>query len=283
MLGLNNSLPYQNGSYLSSDEIYTSTVYLEFDGVNEYGELSGSGKETFMHAVGATGGTISFWVRSSDIYHGTNNGFRYITGGFAFSSPNVNSFYIATKNDSGTNRIVVLRSDLNIATSVTTVWSDFKTNSADHLSDNTWHHIAVTIKPFSSTWRTLLYVDGSITTLTTGGGTATGVNASNSADPSSADLSQTMARYNTIYSAMDINEMATWSTDLSSSEISYIYNQGLTGLNFAVDAGDYTSSADLYTWHTMGEKTQLGETVEPDSAGLDRHMTLYNAPSRLEH
>ena len=225
MLGLNNSLPYQNGSYLS-DDTYTSTVYLEFDGVNEYGELSGSDKETFMHAVGPTGGTISFWVRSSDIYHPTNGVFRYFMGGFAFSSPNVNSFYIATKNDSGTNRIVILRSDLNIGTGATTVWSDFKTNSADHLSDNTWHHIAVTIKPFSSTWRTLLYVDGSIVSLTAGGVTSTGVNASNSSTPSAADLTQTIARYNTIYSAMDINEMATWSTELSSSEISYIYNYG---------------------------------------------------------
>lgn len=281
MLGLGKTITKE--SYVSPVAAeYSSTVYLEFDGANEYGELSGSAKETFLHAVGTTGGTISFWVRSSDIYHGSSGGFRYIMGGFAFSSPNVNTFYIATKNDSGTNRIVTLRTDLNVATGAQTTWSDFKTSSADHLSDNTWHHIAVTIKPFGSSWRTLLFVDGTGATLTSGG-VSTGVNASNSSDPSAPDSPQTIARYNTIYSAMDINEMATWSTELSSSEISYIYNQGLTGFDFTQNAGDYTSASDLYTWHTMGEKTQLGETVEPDSSGNNRDMTLYNAPSRPTH
>jgi len=278
MLGLGNTVTKQ--LYVSSAAAeYDSTVYLEFDGVNEYGELSGSGKETFLHAVGTTGGTISFWVRSSDIYHSGSGNFRYMIGGFAFSSPNVNTFYIATKNDSGTNRIVTLRSDLNVATGTSTVWSDFKTDSADHLSDNTWHHIAVTIKPHGSSWRTLLFVDGTGATLTTHGSS---VNASNSSDPSAADFPQTIARYNTIYSAMDINEMASWSTELSSSEISYIYNQGLTGFDFTQNAGDYTSASDLYTWHTMGEKDET-ESIEPDSSGNNRDMTLFNAPSRLTH
>ena len=63
MLGLGTSPGKQN--YASFSTKYKSTKYLEFDGVSEYGELLESNSETFMDAVGTTGGTMCFWVRSS--------------------------------------------------------------------------------------------------------------------------------------------------------------------------------------------------------------------------
>ncbi len=259
---------------------YRGSKFLAFDGVNEYGELLGSNSETFMDAIGTTGGTISFWVRSSDFYPSTNNQYSYMIGAYAFSLPNVSSFYIATRNDSGTNRIVIVRSDLNIFTSTFTTWADFKSVSADDLTDDTWHHIAVTIKPFSSSWRTLLYVDGSAVSVTT---LTNPVNASNSSSPANSNIVMTMARYNTIYDQFDLNEVAMWSSELSASEISYIYNQGLSGFDFTQNFSDYTSKDDLYSWYKMGDDPDSSSSLELDSSGNDRDMTLYNGPDRTSH
>lgn len=259
---------------------YTGTKFIAFDGVNEYGELLSSDSETFMDAVGTTGGTMSFWVRSSDFYSSTNNQYSYMMGQYFFSFPHVKSFYIGTRNDSGTNRIIIYRADLNIGNSTFTRWSDFKSVSADDLTDNTWHHIAVTLKPFGSSWRTLLYVDGDAVSLTTLGGA---VNASNTATPAASGMNMTMGRYNTIYDQFDLNEIAFWSSELSSSEISYIYNQGLSGFDFTQNFSDYQSKDDLYAWYKMGDDPDSTESLEPDSSGNDRDMTLYNSPDRSAH
>lgn len=277
MLGLGKTITKE--SYVSSADKYKSTVYLEFDGVNEYGELLASDSETFMDAVGTTGGTMCFWVRSSDFYSSTNNQYSYMMGQYHFVFPKVSSFYIGTRNDGGTNRLIVYRSDLEITTSTFTRWSDFKTVGADHLTDDTWHHIALTLKPFGNSWRTNLYVDGASVSLTTLGGT---VNASNTATPANSNMNMTMARYNNVYDPFDLNEVAFWSTELSAAEIDFIYDQGITGMDFTKESGDYASSADLYAWYQMGEKDET-ESIEPDSSGNSRDMTLYNAPSRLAH
>lgn len=278
MLGLGTSLGKQN--YASFGAKYKSTKYLEFDGVNEYGELLGSDSETFMDAVGTTGGTMSFWVRSSDFYQTTNNAYNYMIGGYYFAFPNVSSFYIGTRNDGGTNRMIVYRADLNIMTSTFTRWSDFKSVGSDHLTDDTWHHIALTLKPFGNSWRTNLYVDGSLVSLTTLVGT---VNASNTASPANSNMTMTMARYNTTYDPFDLNELAFWSTELSAAEIDFIYDQGITGMDFTKESGDYASSADLYAWYKMGEHKDSSGTLEPDASGNSRDMTLYNSPAISEH
>lgn len=257
---------------------YTGSKFIAFDGVNEYGEVSAG--DTFMDAVGTTGGTISFWVRSSDIYQSSSNAYNYMMGGYYLAFPNVKSFYIATRNDSGTNRIIIYRADLNIGNSTFTRWSDFKSVSADDLTDDTWHHIAVTLKPFSSSWRTLLYVDGAAVSLTTLGGA---VNASNTATPADSNMDMTFSKYNTIYDQFDLNEIAFWSSELSSSEISYIYNQGLSGFDFTQNFADYQSKDDLYAWYKMGDDPDSTESLEPDSSGNDRDMTLYNSPDRSAH
>ena len=47
-------------------------------------------------------------------YSPTNNQISYMMGQYYFVFPNVKSFYFRTKNDGGTNRLVIYRSDLNI-------------------------------------------------------------------------------------------------------------------------------------------------------------------------
>lgn len=257
---------------------YKSKKFIAFDGVNEYGEVSAG--DTFMDAVGTTGGTIAFWVRSSDFYQTTNNAYSYMIGGYHFAFPNVKSFYIGTRNDGGNDRIIVYRADLNIMTSTFTRWSDFKSTSADHLTDDTWHHIALVLKPFSSSWKTTLYVDGAQVGLSQLIGA---VNASNTASPAHSNLSMTMARYNTSYDPFDFNELAIWDSELTSSEIDFIYDQGMQGMDFTKESGDYASSADLYAWYKMGDDKDSSESNEPDSSGNDRDMTLYNAPDRSDH
>tara|TARA_R100001509_G_C4830589_1_gene203148 strand:+ start:126 stop:404 length:279 start_codon:yes stop_codon:yes gene_type:complete len=92
-----------------------------------------------------------------------------------------------------------------------------------------------------------------------------------------------MARYNTIYDQFDLNEVAMWSSELSASEISYIYNQGLSGFDFTQNFSDYTSKDDLYSWYKMGDDPDSSSSLELDSSGNDRDMTLYNGPDRTSH
>ena len=94
---------------------------------------------------------------------------------------------------------------------------------------------------------------------------------------------QHWARYINSYYDFDYNEIGIWSTPLSGTEISYIYNQGVTGFDLGKDQGDYSSSSDLWSWHKMGDEDQGsspdGTPTDPDSSGNNRPLLLFNTPT----
>ena len=129
------------------------------------------------------------------------------------------------------------------------------------LSDNNWHHIAYTYEYDASTtyYTTKIYVDGNSTpevtaTMRTTGGYATrGLHTigvlSNYASPHNL-VSGT-------YFDGKIDEVAAWTTVLSTDAITEIYNATAnnTGkaLDLSTDYNNYTSSSNLQYWNRLGD------------------------------
>lgn len=257
---------------------YSGTVALNFDGVNESGDLLGSQAETFWHAVtdagaGSYEGTISFWFKSADVFSSTNNRHHYIWGGYNVAFPNVQGTYISCFNDGGTNKIVVYRADIDLGTSTVTTWANVKSTSAPTLADDTWHHMAVGVRVFMGSWQTVVYLNGAKHNMTV----ATPPNATTVTAPANSSLDWTISRYSTQYSEFSVNEVGMWTSFLGALEIGEIYSQGVSGFNLTSDLGNYTSSADLWSWHKMGE--EVTGSTEPDSSGNGRDMGLLNSPT----
>lgn len=275
MLGLGTKLNLVGGSVTAGvprDEGYTGEKHLAFDGVNEYGEVSAA--DSFMNAVGTTGGTLSAWVRSDDIVPSSNNQVNYLFGGFVNAYPLFKYFSIGFQRYNNQDHIIHFRRNLHLTdSSQSKTWHDMRSSSAVSVSDDTWHHVALVVKPFQSSWSTSLYLDGSSVTSSS----VTTPSAANTDSYYDSALNFLVSRYSTIYEQFDVNEIGVWNSELTSSEIAEIYNQGSDGFDLSKDKGDYASSSDLYSWYKMGDETS-GST-EPDSSGNSRDMTLYNTPT----
>ena len=256
---------------------YASTEHIAFDGVSEYGQIQAG--ESFFHATGTTGGSISVWVRGADMVPSTNNQINYLLGAFGGSFPFFKYFYLGFQRYNLTDRLVVLRKQLHFSdSSQTKTWVDSRSSTNVSLADNTWHHIAFTTAPFMSTWRSSMYLNGSSVAMSVVGSTT----ASNTDSYYDSQLNMTVSRYSTVYDAFDVNELGVWSSELTSSEVTEIYNQGVSGFDLSQDTGDYVSSSDLYSWHKMGDEDQIGTPqgpAQPDSSGNNREMVLFNTPT----
>ena len=261
------------GSALVIDKVkkvvpkYQSTHHIAFDGVNDYGNLPAG--DHFYDAVGTSGGTIAMWIRSSDLFPPNNNNTKNIFGGYYQAGATIQAHYLQTRKKSNKNEIYWFRQKL--------VFSPFSINSyinhyaeapAGQQADDTWHHVALTLKPNEGNWDPKLYWNGSELTLT-------GTNPS-VIDLSDANMPLTMTRYNTAYDDFDINEVVTYSTALTATQIQWIYNQGITGFDANRAAGGNTMSQHLFSWHKMGE--DAASNTEPDSSGNNHDMTLVNGP-----
>lgn len=273
MLGLGTKLNLVGGSSrIAADSGYSSEKHLAFDGVNEYGEVAAA--NSFFNAVGTTGGSLSVWVRADDIVPGTDNQTNYVFGSFAGSFPFFKYFTIAFQRFNGADHIITFRRQQHFTdSSQSKIWHDLRSTSSVSLSDDTWHHVALVVKPFQTTWSTSVFLDGSPVNMSE-------VNATDAANTDSyydSSMDFQVSKYSTTHEQFDINEIGVWSSDLSNSEVAEIYNQGVNGFDLSNDKGNYASSSDLYAWYKMGDETS-GST-EPDSSGNSRDMTLYNTPT----
>lgn len=265
MLGLGSALSVAPAAF---EEKYQSAFHIAFDGVNDYGNLPPG--DHFYDAAGTTGGTIAMWIRSSDLFPPNNNNTKTIFGGYNQAGVTVQAHYLQTRRRNNVNEIYWFRQKL--------VFSPFSINSyinhyaaapAGQQGDDTWHHIALTLKASGGNWDPKLYWNGSELTLT---GTDPAV-----VDLSDSNMPLTMTRYNTAYDDFDINEVVTYTTALNATQIQWIYNQGVTGFDATKAAGGNTMTDDLFSWHKMGDVKEPNN-IEPDSSGNDHDMTLVNGP-----
>lgn len=282
-LGLGLKMPQQtvmpSGASAGGGAAYTSTKHISFDGVNEYGQMNAA--NSFSNAVGTTGGTISFWVKADDFIHPTQT--RYMTAARSGSFPGPFEFFTILVTGGSSSKLQVSRSNLHFGdSSQTKTWYSIQTTNsvASTLTDNTWHHIAFTTSVVGAPqWSTALYINGS----SVGISTVATADAGSSTSQAVSSANQHWARYINSYYDFDYNEIGIWSTPLSGTEISYIYNQGVSGFDLGKDQGDYSSSSDLWSWHKMGDEDQGsspdGTPTDPDSSGNNRPLLLFNTPT----
>lgn len=251
------------------DKKYESKYHIAFDGVNEYGNIPAG--EHFYDAAGTTGGTISMWVRSSDLFPANNNGTKIIFGNYNQTGMTVQAGYLQTRRKNNTNQIYWFRQKLVFSPfSINAYISHHATPPSDEQADDTWHHIVLTLKAVSGNWVPKMYWNGSELTLT-------GTNPS-VVDLSDSNMPLTLTRYNTSYDEFDLNEVITYSFPLTATQVQWVYNQGVSGFDATKAAGGNTMSQHLYSWYKMGDVKGANNT-EPDSSGNDRDMTLVNDPA----
>ena len=122
------------------------------------------------------------------------------------------------------------------------------------LSINTWHHIVAT-------------KDGSIATIYIDG---TAENNTESYSGSSYSSNEPLTIGGSVETGMHdildgkIDEVAIWSDDISSAEVTALYNSG-TPLSAASDSGNYASSGDLVAYYTMNSNSGTGTSLTDDS------------------
>ena len=282
-LGLGLKVPQQTimpaGKSAGGGAAYTSTKHISFDGVSEYAQMLVA--NSFPNAVGTTGGTISFWIKSDDFVH--SNQTRYLTAARSGNFPGPFEFFTIIVTGGSNSKLQVQRSNLHFGdSSQNKTWYSIQTTNsvASTLTDNTWHHIAFTTSVVNAPqWAAAVYINGSavnISALST-------ADAGSSTSQALSSANQEFGRYLTNYYDFDYNEIGIWSTPLSATEISYIYNQGVTGFDLGKDQGDYSSSSDLWSWHKMGDEDQgsspNGTPTDPDSSGNNRPLLLFNTPT----
>tara|TARA_Y100001951_G_C11259779_1_gene251780 strand:+ start:432 stop:1208 length:777 start_codon:yes stop_codon:yes gene_type:complete len=135
------------------------------------------------------------------------------------------------------------------------------------LSENTWHHVAVTYS--SGTCK--IYIDASLrNTGTTGSASST-----NGDDFSIGRL----APFNTHYFGGLMDEVAIWNATLSDADITAIYNSGApTDLSLAASY-DTDRTSNLIHWWRMGDNDGGTGTTITDQGSGGNDGTLINGPT----
>jgi len=132
------------------------------------------------------------------------------------------------------------------------------TSSSSTYAINNWHHVVLTI---GSDRAGVLYVNGS------SAATFSGTFNSGSLDMFSIavdyDASDGTAGNPTQYFDGKIDEVAVWNDELTSAEVTAIYNSG-NMLNVSSDSGNYASAANLKGYYRFNEGS--GTSLQDNSS-----------------
>ena len=201
---------------------FSNTKSLSFDGTNDVARWASN--STITGLIGAGDFSISWWVKKADFFP-TGSGNSPILWSSLFFSGGIQSFFITAYGDSASgslagkiqvqigdassNNFLVLTSDNDLRSSV---------------GDNTWHHCVLTSDAGSSSRTGKLYINGSEVASTT---------SSNSLDFSGVNLgdiaigSTTFNAGSDTFFQVEIDELSMYNSELSSSDVSAIYNSGV--------------------------------------------------------
>ena len=241
---------YDSGAWRTFANEYSSgfsnTYSLNFDGSNDYVSIPDA--DIFSLGNGS----------------GTDNAFSISSW---FNADSIGTFHIATKDSSGTGREWAFRtvsSQLHFfafGTGGGYIGRKYSTN----LSAGQWYHAVVTYDASKASSGIKLYLNGSqVDNGDYGGGTYT-------ASRNSGTLLRVGAvRSNNTYSNGLIDEVALFNTELSSSDVSSIYNSGTPA--------DLTSYSPV-GWYRMGDDDSGTGTTITDQGSGSNNGTLINGPT----
>jgi len=220
---------YGNPSLTSDAVIGTRAVV--FDGSDDYGLINDNFQSTFQSPF-----SISMWVKPDDGIASPTAG-NDSAGDYLFSTYDgdlTESFYYVSRLANGKLHWHAYKDGSNRRT--------FQTDSAvfsdDSQSDYT--HIVVTV---SSTAVPLIYINGSSVNYSTGTYDTGSVNISTYNGTANTYIAQ--QGNGTLRFTGKIDDVSIWSTQLSSTEVSNLYNSG--------SGTSLTGSSNLAGWWKMGE------------------------------
>jgi hypothetical protein len=218
---------------------FVNTYSLDFDGTNDH-LVSGS-------SITFDRGTIAFWQKTHFIGSEAEGDGNFIP--FHLDS----TFYIYMSWNSIITRPYVIHP----------ASGSFFDNTSD-IADGEWHHIALTIAGGGSGAEntSIIYVDGEVGRTVTSTRTYT----------APSDTIKFGGNFSSSY-YMDgnLDELGIWSSALSGSEITAIYNSGAP-TDLTVDAGNYVSSGSLTGYWRMGDGDTYS-TIEDNVGSNDMEMT----------
>ncbi len=152
-------------------------------------------------------------------------------------------------------------------TSTTVINTVFNSN----MSADTWHHVVITSDGSGTIRANKCYIDGSEVSANSTSPIASSTNLESHTGTVKLTTSA-LAQF--VFYKQYLDQIATWSSVLTSDEITEIYdNNPLLTSN----SGDYASSGDLQRYYKMDENTG---TTTADSSGNDNAaFTLFNGPT----
>ncbi len=220
---------------------FTNTYSIDFDGVDDYVDISGSAS-----VINEDLGSASMWVKLD-----TTGASITVFQAAADTSNFIRLWY---KDSDSTIRFQTKRGGTNNVT--------YYAGGIE--ADGNWHHLALTWD--SSANELKGYLDG----VARGGtGTAAG---SWSGSLAHVDIGK-LATADSSYWVGNIDEVGIWDSVLTAAEITEIYNSG-TPLSLLKDSGDYSSSGDLIGWWRMGDSATY-PTI-PDDSTNSNNGTMTN-------
>ena len=209
------------------EDCFTNTRSLDLDGQNDYAQTN-----SLSALQGASSCTVMCWVRFDQTAYLEAMAFQWVNPNYLYLLRWFNGqfqFYIRSSSNTSHNVSHTLAA-----------------------TTNTWFHVAG-VKD-GTTLR--LYINGSQVATTTG---VPATMKNNSTGP------DRISGYGSHYLGGQVDEVALWTTALSASDISTIYNSG----NGAIDLASYNP----VSWWRMEEGT--GQSVA-DSGSGNRPLSLYN-------
>lgn len=240
---------YDSGSwrtFANDAAAFSNTYSVEFDGTNDY-VVTGD-KFDFMQQT--MNFTVSAWIKFQN-YTSTSN--QYIL--HTTDSSSRIGFMLWFDNRYGQN---YLRSLISPSSSSTAFAQ--KTGA---ISDNNWHHVAVTCAQGGSI---RLYVDGSELNSSSAPSTTTATAMQNFIFGGALNTSGQFV----LPFEGNIDEVGIFNTELSSSNITSIYNSG---------APDDLSSFNPVGWYRMGDNNNGTGTTITDQGSGSNNATLTNGPT----
>lgn len=242
---------YDSGSWRTfANEVAAAwsgnTYSVAFDGTNDY-VVTGD-KFDFMQQT--MNFTVSAWIKFQNYTQASNQYILHTT-----DSGSRIGFMLWFDNRSGQN---YLRSLISTSSSVNAFAQ--KTGA---ISDNNWHHVAVTCAQGGSI---RLYVDGSELNSSSAPSTTTATAMQNFIFGGALNTSGQFV----LPFQGNIDEVGIFNTELSSSNITSIYNSG---------APDDLSSFNPVGWYRMGDNDSGTGTTITDQGSGSSNATLTNGPT----
>jgi len=231
---------------------------LSLDGTNDYVEAADSDDFSFGNGSTNYAFSYSFWVRversSSNVFQhliskGSSSNSEYLIQHMPSNSYglNVNSIYFALYPGSTSGAVVE--------------------SPASSISLNTWHHVVCTADGTGNRSGMKIYIDGVSQTLRTSGQSS--ITLDNYTDPLRFGARSSNTTPNS-YLQGKMDEIALFNSELSSSNVTSIYNSG---------GPDDLASLSPVGWWRMGDNSSgAGATITDQGSG-GNDATLYNGPT----